>query len=606
MKNLIQRKVISGFTLVEVMVAVAVFALFATGVYGGIQFLYKIVYLSRVRILETSILSEELETIRSIEYSDIGLKNGIPLGIIPRTRIVQRNGIDFVLITTVRNIDDPFDGMATGTTQVDHSSADYKTVELSIMCVDCIQKKPVIATSLFSANGLEGMSDAGALYVTVFDASGNPLPEASIHIVNSSTNPFTVIDDITDGEGMLKINGAPTGTMSYNITISKDGMLTTGTVAPSVSNPNPVKPPATIKEQEVTSISFAIDLPSSILVHTLAPNCSVLSGGHVSMRGEKLIGNSPNIYKTDLLFDTDGSGEHLSSNLEWDTFYIFATGTSHTMSGSIPVTPVKILAGSDQEVTLIYSPYTPRSLLMSVVDQGTELPLSDVTVNLYRNTYNRFLTTDLGYSRQTDWYGGGGQEFFIDGTKYWVDNGGIRINPTTFDLELKKYSGNNYATDGWLESSTFDLGSTVDFQRISWDPVNQQTQTGVNSVKVQFATSNSSSPAVWDFYGPDGTTGTYFTATSTQINSVHDGQRYFRYKIFLHSANSHYTPKVSEVSVTYTNACVPPGQVFFSGLDASTTSTPYNFSATKTGYVTATGTIGVVGNELQILMMSEI
>ncbi|KKT25936.1 MAG: hypothetical protein UW10_C0003G0097 [Candidatus Magasanikbacteria bacterium GW2011_GWA2_43_9] len=45
-----------GFTLLEIVVAVGIFAIFAIGIYSGIQFVFKLVYNSRVRIIETSLL----------------------------------------------------------------------------------------------------------------------------------------------------------------------------------------------------------------------------------------------------------------------------------------------------------------------------------------------------------------------------------------------------------------------------------------------------------------------------------------------------------------------------------------------------------------------
>jgi len=53
------KKYQNGFTLIEVLVAVAVFLIFSIGVYSGINMIFKVVYQSRMRILETSILSEE-------------------------------------------------------------------------------------------------------------------------------------------------------------------------------------------------------------------------------------------------------------------------------------------------------------------------------------------------------------------------------------------------------------------------------------------------------------------------------------------------------------------------------------------------------------------
>jgi len=53
--------------------ATAIFLLFALGIYGGLQLVFKIVYQSRLRILETAVLSAELETVHNIPFDQIGI-----------------------------------------------------------------------------------------------------------------------------------------------------------------------------------------------------------------------------------------------------------------------------------------------------------------------------------------------------------------------------------------------------------------------------------------------------------------------------------------------------------------------------------------------------
>ena len=67
------RRQLRGFTLVEVLMATAIFLLFALGIYGGLQLVFKIVYQSRLRILETAVLSAELETVHNIPFDQIGI-----------------------------------------------------------------------------------------------------------------------------------------------------------------------------------------------------------------------------------------------------------------------------------------------------------------------------------------------------------------------------------------------------------------------------------------------------------------------------------------------------------------------------------------------------
>ena len=156
-----------GITFIEVLVAAAIFLLFALGIYGGITLVFKVVYNSRMRIVETAILAEKLEEVRNLPFDQVGILNGIPSGVLPYTQTTSRNGVNYNIITTVRNIDDPFDGTVTTTPQ-DTAPADYKLVEMSIICERCIQTKRVTLSTRVSPKGLEGASSNGSLFIHVF------------------------------------------------------------------------------------------------------------------------------------------------------------------------------------------------------------------------------------------------------------------------------------------------------------------------------------------------------------------------------------------------------------------------------------------------------
>jgi len=588
-----------GFTLIEAVVAAAVFLLFALGIYGGISLVFKIVYQSRLKILETALLSEELESVRNIPFDSIGIQNGVPTGVLAHTKSVIRNGVTFLLTTTVRNVDDPFDGMATGTPTRDTSPGDYKLVEMSVICSNCSQVRPVILSTLIAPRNLEGASTNGHLYIQVFDATGEDVAGANVHVVNTARTPNTVIDDVTGNDGWLRIIDTPTGTLSYNITVSKSGYSSEYTVSGSIDNPNPVKPPANVISQTVTEISFSIDRVGSINLHSINPACSVIGGVGFNLHGTKVLGTDPNIYKFSRNFTTDGSGDYNFLNQEWDTYYLTPTGASYDIAGSIPMLPFNLTPGTNQEFYAILRPHTNNSFLVKAKDAGTGLPLSDASVHLVGNSFDDTLVTTLGYSRQTDWSGGSGQINYTTENQYYFDDGNLETNSPAGDLKLRK-AGGIYLGSGYLESSTFDLGTAVNLRNLEWEPLSQPAQTGVNSVVFQLATSNSSTPEAWDFFGPDGTTATFYTATNTVIYPDLANQRYIRYRVFLSTADNHYTPQLSEVALTYTSDCTPPGQVFFSGLSAGT----YTLEVSRSGYSSNSGTIEINGSGEAIINMS--
>ncbi len=586
----------SGFTLVEVLVATAIFLLFAVGIYSSLNLVFKIVYQSRVQILETAFLSEELEAVRNLPYESVGIVNGVPAGVLAHTKTIVRNGISFDLTTSVRNIDDSFDGVLGGTPN-DTAPADYKLVEISAICQNCSQQVAVILNTIITPKNLEGASQNGALFIHVFDSNGLPVVGANIHIVNTVQTPNIVIDDVTDSNGMFRVIDAPTGTLSYNINVSKNGYSSDTTVVASAQNPNPLKPPANVVSQTVTEISFSIDKKSSSNVFAVDPSCNVVVGPTTVINGEKKLGLNPDIYKFSQPFSLAG-GSYNFNNLEWDTYHISVSGTAYDLMGSVPMLPYKLNPGVEQDVFLILRPHTVNSLLIKVKDAGTGLPLSDAAVQLTDAGYNNTIQTSLGYIRQTDWSGGRGQVTFLDDTKYFTDDGNLVNNTPAGDLQLKKF-GNVYAVSGFLESSTFDVGAGITLRNVIWEPLAQPVSTGKSSVLFQLAGSNSSTPSSWNYGGPDGTVATFYTSTSTTIFPGLNNNRYLRYRVFLSTEDNHYTPQLSEVAITFSNNCTPPGQAFFNGLSAGT----YMLNVSRGGYATNNGQIDVGGNnEVEVNM----
>ena len=187
---------------------------------------------------------------------------------------------------------------------------------------------------------------------------------------------------------------------------------------------------------------------------------------------------------------------------------------------------------------------------------------------------------------QTDWSGGPGQATSTVASQYFSTDGNIDTTTVPGDMKLKKIFG-AYVASGTLTSSSFDTGSPSNFQTISWLPGSQPPATGATSVEFQVASNNDG--GTWNFTGPDGTASTYYTTANQNINSIVNGNRYFRYKIIENTASTTFTPDVSDVSFTFTSSCTPPGQVVFGGL-STTSSGPYTLTISKAGYATTTVT----------------
>lgn len=578
----------NGFSLIEVMVGVAVFSLVFVGIYSGIQMVLKVVYQSRLRIIETGILNEQIEIIRNLPFADIGIAAGSPAGILQRTVTTTRNGIDFSVTRTIRNIDDDYDGIIGGTPN-DTAPADYKFVEVEITCTRCNQREPARLSTFVAPRNLEGDPTHGALFIEVFDADADPVQGATVHVVATSTNPAIDLTDTTDNEGMLRLVDLGAGIDVYSITVSKSGYTTDQTLSRTIGNPNPVKLPASVTAQSVTEISFSIDHVSSLGISTINNACAPVAGVSMNVIGTKIIGTEPDVFKINQTITTNGNGEYTLSNLEWDSYGL--RPSSYDLLGAIPALPINLAPGVDQPVQLIISANTANSLLAQVKDSITGQPVPSASVRVSATGYNQNKTTGVGYIQQTDWSGGSGQLDFTNETKYWADDGKMEVSNPAGDVKLRKV-GQKYVSDAYLESSIFDLGISATLVDLIWEPMAQPQQSGSGSVRFQIAASTTSTPGTWDYAGPDNTANTYFDELNFSLANTPPGNRYLRYKMFLRTAGTDYTPTVSHLNITYTTSCTPPGQAYFGNL----ANQEYTVEVSKPGYQTSTQTVTASGD----------
>lgn len=107
-----------------------------------------------------------------------------------------------------------------------------------------------------------------------------------------------------------------------------------------------------------------------------------------------------------------------------------------------------------------------------------------------------------------------------------------------------------FKAKGFLVSSSYDTGKKSSFKTISWSPVEQPSLCGEGPLKFQIATNNDNT--TWKFVGPDGTEKIFYTnASGEMINSIHQGDRFIRYKTFFSTKNNDFTPLLEKVSITY-------------------------------------------------------
>ena len=137
--------------------------------------------------------------------------------------------------------------------------------------------------------------------------------------------------------------------------------------------------------------------------------------------------------------------------------------------------------------------------------------------------------------------------------------GGVQDFLGLSDEELKIIEGgpgNRYLTSGTFESSIFDAGQTVAFNRFDFTKSTPSQTTLSVQIAVADAVSGSCDGANFNFVGPDETSSSYFLSGG-QIPLVDNGLgfinpgRCFRYKAYLDTEEKTQTPVLNDLRVNY-------------------------------------------------------
>jgi prepilin-type N-terminal cleavage/methylation domain-containing protein len=585
-----QRKKKSGFTLVENIVAVAIFALLAGVIYQTSALLIRSVGAYRENTTISSLADQYMEIVHNLPYSSVGTLSGNPHGSLPdepNSSSVMVSGSNYKVYYVVNYIDDTADGTARAGT--DFASNDYKQVKLYVQ--NASTKKTYSFSTNITPRGLENLDSGGALVISVIDARGVPVPNAVINIKNTTISPNINLTRTADGSGNWIEVGLPNSANSYHITATKSGYSTDQTYPISGTNPNPTKPDSTIVNGQITQVSLAIDKLSSLSFETLNQSCNIISGIGMKVVGEKLIGN-PSLLKFDHTYNSDSLGKISLGSIEWDNYTPTLTGSSYMVYGSSPIQQVSVLPDTEQNYTLLLGPKTTNSLLVIVKDSSTGDPIEGATVELKKSSPN------VDESKIT-----GGS---IWSTFSWLENGedqgdNVSTEIMPYALRLLSYdNGASYVSNGALISAIFDTdNASTTYSTLNWQPTSQDPET---EIKFQIATNNqNTSTTTWNFIGPDGTNGSFYTSSGSNINN--SAARYIRYKVLLSTTNPEKTPVLTKVNINYVPGCFTPGQVFFPNLSSGTN---YSLTISAQNYVSQTiNNLEIAGYKVSEILLSK-
>jgi len=561
----------NGFSLIEIVIGIALFLIIALGVYGAFRLSVKVVHQSKARITAIMLANERIEEVRNLPYNDIGTVGGIPSGDIPQTENVVKNGVVFTVKTTISYVDDPFDGTAPD----DSVPNDYKRVKVKVFWSGLFEGEVVSITDV-APKGLESTVGGGNLLVSVFDALGNPISQADIHIVNNNVDPQIDVVYQSNDNGQYLVAGAPTSTESYEITVSKSGYSTDRTYGKD-EVVNPLNPHATVLEGQLTQISFSIDKLSKFSIDTLSCwgsddfSDSFLDTSKVSYFDDVDVGEGRVVLSTSTIGYVS-TGNLISkeinpdSLIKWDKF---------TFSDEEP---------SDTKITyqLYYSTNTLWSLIPDFDLPGNSVGFESSPVDISNLSTSTYYKLKVKGNLSTD--NSSTTPVLYNWQVSWKNNIPVPIPNVSFHIRGNKIIGTDINDDPcykYSATSTTDSNGHIDISDLEWD---KYTFTIKEEDLDLVSTDPISDPVGEDIeLLPDTTLDVklYLEAQNSLLVTVKDEENLkgiFNAQVKLYNLSYDKTQLTNE-----------DGQVMFIPLDTGT----YNLEIQAEGYQSYSGTVDI-------------
>ena len=224
-----------GFLLIDALIGIFLFVTGFVGLYGVLTSSLSNIAQNKARLGAMALVNEQIEYMRSLPFSSVGVVMGNPSGTVPQVESgssVLLNGIQYTRRNVVFWVDDPADGVA----PADTINTDYKQVKVEVSWDFRGQTFSFFSITNIAPKGLETNVPGGVFKFTIFSGSG-PVSGANIHIYKQGV---LSVDRITNDDGVWYENGVPPGA-GYQITVTKSGYNTAKTydISAGLPNPNP-------------------------------------------------------------------------------------------------------------------------------------------------------------------------------------------------------------------------------------------------------------------------------------------------------------------------------------------------------------------------------
>lgn len=339
-----------GYTLVELMVSMAVIAILAAASFDLFSALLHSAIVSQRQAVASTLATNQMEYLKSLPYDNLAVAGGaiVSTNTIPATFTKKVQGQTFTIKNSITYVDVAYDGCGAYPTQAikqqycqnypppsgapatDTNPADYKDIRVTVM--DSSGNQLDSLDTHVAALVAETASNSGALFVKVIDDSGQPVTGANINVTNTSTSPNVNVSDTSDENGLVIFYNLPPSTTNYKYTItaSNTGYSTLTTIIPNGAL-QPTYPSQNLIAQSSSYVTLTIKPMgvNSLIIETTDLNGNVLPNAKIYIKGgyKKYTSSSDTSYyydnftPSDVRPTTDAGGLTALSNLVPGSYY---------------------------------------------------------------------------------------------------------------------------------------------------------------------------------------------------------------------------------------------------------------------------------------------
>jgi len=251
-----------GFTLIDVLVGIALVLIIFLGVYGAFRLGMEVINKSKNKVTAVSIANQHIEMIRNLSYGEVGIEEGFPDGSLESSTTTTMNNLEYVIETRVDYVVDSLDGIAD---PEDSCPNDYKRVEVKVSWSGQFPGEISLVTDVSPKNLAEECGDAGGiLSVSVFDAYGMMVSFPLIEVKDPDTDETIKSAAPSSGQHYFSL-----ATSTYKIIVSKSNCSTERTYSTD-EIATPEKPHPIVIEGKLVEMSFSIDETSTFSIDTLS------------------------------------------------------------------------------------------------------------------------------------------------------------------------------------------------------------------------------------------------------------------------------------------------------------------------------------------------